>query len=291
MVLYLEFAFFAILLLLCVVVAKLRDMAESRVASRASTSSRGSRKGSSEEAVTSRSKRAAAASTSQGRASKRRATKRGGNKTGSEFNSSVGRKLESDDRTAREVEITGSKDSSNGTEVLRKEFDEIQRRSAEDDDWEGVERSESARLFGRAVQFACSARNAGLISRIHDEQATKLYGLHKVALEGRCREHQPMAFRVSARARWNAWQQLGNITPEVAMEEYIDLLSEKIPNWMHNDAVEDVVCADAETFWKLIYNLRTAMEQQTKTDPNRLQKQHDHDVPGSMCRRLGEEGT
>ncbi|XP_030532080.1 acyl-CoA-binding domain-containing protein 3-like [Rhodamnia argentea] len=275
MVLYLEFAFFVILatlLLLCVIVAKLRDMAESRFADQASTSSLRSQKGSSEEAVTSRSKRATAASTSQGRASKRRAVKLGGNKTGSDFDGSVGRKLESDDRTAREVEIIGSKESSIGTEVLRKEFDEIQRGSAEDDDWEGVERSESARLFGRAIQFACSARNAGLISAIHGEQAMKLYGLHKVALEGPCREHQPMAFRVSARAKWNAWQQLGNISPEVAMEEYIVLLSEKIPSWMHNNAVEDVVCTDAETFWKLICNVRTAIEQQTKTDPNRLQK-------------------
>ncbi|KAF8020801.1 hypothetical protein BT93_G1278 [Corymbia citriodora subsp. variegata] len=132
----------------------------------------------------------------------------------------------------------------------------------DDDDWEGVERSESATLFGRAVRFACSARNAGLISGTHGELTMKLYGLHKAALEGPCREHRPMAFKVSARAKWNAWQRLGNISPEAAMEEYIDLLSEKFPNWMQNDAAEDDVCSDAETFWKLICNLRTVIEQQ-----------------------------
>lgn len=95
------------------------------------------------------------------------------------------------------------------------------------------------------------------------------------------------------------------MSPEVAMEEYINLLSEKFPNWMQNDAVvsslillvpfmssssslqefqflegfvlffcwcflgqveeeEEEVCKDAETFWKLICNLRTVIEQQTK---------------------------
>ena len=29
----------------------------------------------------------------------------------------------------------------------------------------------------------------------------------------------------------NAWKQLGNMTPEVAMERYINLVSENIPGW------------------------------------------------------------
>ncbi|KAI6699345.1 hypothetical protein NL676_013669 [Syzygium grande] len=235
MVLHFEFPFFVILatlLLLCVVVAKLRDMAEARTAAEpASPPSPGSRKG----------------------------------PAGGDGEPVASR---GDDRTAREVGSAGSEAGSDGaragtgTELWRKEF--------RDDDWEGVERSEWARLFGRAVRFACSARNAGLISGIHGEPTAKLYGLHKVALEGPCGERRPMAFRVSARAKWNAWQQLGNMSPEVAMEEYINLLSEKFPNWMQNDAVEDEeeeVCTDAETFWKLICNLRTVMEQQTKRKP------------------------
>ncbi|EXB28747.1 hypothetical protein L484_009433 [Morus notabilis] len=32
----------------------------------------------------------------------------------------------------------------------------------------------------------------------------------------------------------NAWQQLGEMTPEMAMEQYIWLLSEKIPGWMRD---------------------------------------------------------
>lgn len=29
----------------------------------------------------------------------------------------------------------------------------------------------------------------------------------------------------------NAWKQLGNMTPEMAMESYINLVSENIPGW------------------------------------------------------------
>lgn len=29
----------------------------------------------------------------------------------------------------------------------------------------------------------------------------------------------------------NAWQKLGNMDPDVAMEQYITLLSEKVPEW------------------------------------------------------------
>lgn len=32
----------------------------------------------------------------------------------------------------------------------------------------------------------------------------------------------------------NAWQQLGNMSAEVAMEQYITLLSERVPGWMQD---------------------------------------------------------
>ena len=32
----------------------------------------------------------------------------------------------------------------------------------------------------------------------------------------------------------NAWQGLGNLSPEMAMEQYITILSEKVPGWMED---------------------------------------------------------
>lgn len=38
--------------------------------------------------------------------------------------------------------------------------------------------------------------------------------------------------RYSLRCARNAWQRMGNMDPEVAMEQYIALLSDKVPGWM-----------------------------------------------------------
>ncbi|KAK2398641.1 hypothetical protein P8452_06045 [Trifolium repens] len=102
----------------------------------------------------------------------------------------------------------------------------------EDDwEWEGVERSEVEKMFMEATEFVAEK---GYIGNCDDDLEMELYGLHKVAMEGPCRASQPMALKLSARAKWNAWQKLGNMSPEVAMERYISLLSDKFPEWMKN---------------------------------------------------------
>ncbi|KAL2318477.1 hypothetical protein Fmac_032353 [Flemingia macrophylla] len=101
--------------------------------------------------------------------------------------------------------------------------DEIRVVEEDDDDWEGIERSEVEKEFMAATEFV-----RGLGSNVQME----LYGLHKVAIQGPCLEPPPMPLKLSARAKWNAWQKLGNMSPEVAMEQYISLLSDKFPGWM-----------------------------------------------------------
>ncbi|KAF7135016.1 hypothetical protein RHSIM_Rhsim08G0095400 [Rhododendron simsii] len=103
-------------------------------------------------------------------------------------------------------------------------------------DWEGVERTELEKQFGDAVVFVGSKSNADRISRLDSNAKMQLYGLHKVAIEGTCSVPSPMALKVSARAKWNAWQQLGDMSREVAMEQYISLLSRSIPGWTGYDA-------------------------------------------------------
>ncbi|XP_076906663.1 uncharacterized protein LOC143562855 isoform X2 [Bidens hawaiensis] len=69
-----------------------------------------------------------------------------------------------------------------------------------DDDWEGVERSDLEKVFAMAAEYAKSDNNNNLESLDNDVQM-QLYALHKVATEGPCREAQPMALKVSARAK------------------------------------------------------------------------------------------
>ncbi|CAL0332754.1 unnamed protein product [Lupinus luteus] len=98
------------------------------------------------------------------------------------------------------------------------------------DDWEGVERSELEKVFMAATEFVVGSES----DRFGSDVEKELYGLHKIATEGPCRQSQPMPLMFSARAKWNAWQKLGNMNPEVAMEQYISLVSDKVPGWMKN---------------------------------------------------------
>ncbi|KAH6799609.1 hypothetical protein C2S51_036093 [Perilla frutescens var. frutescens] len=102
------------------------------------------------------------------------------------------------------------------------------------DDWEGVERSELEKIFGEAIVYVNSKSNGGTGDGTGEDVKLQLYGLQRVALEGPCYGSQPMALQLSARSKWSAWQKLGNMSPEMAMEKYIDILSEAIPEWNVN---------------------------------------------------------
>ncbi|XP_047982367.1 acyl-CoA-binding domain-containing protein 3-like [Salvia hispanica] len=118
-----------------------------------------------------------------------------------------------------------------------------------DDDWEGVERSELERGFAEAVNYVeCGGkgREEDRLARLGSDVQMQLYGLHKVALEGPCLESQPMALMVSARTKWNAWQGLGSMSRELAMEQYIQVLSENIPEWMHEHTTDDAIQRKAD---------------------------------------------
>ncbi|KAF5463692.1 hypothetical protein F2P56_013837 [Juglans regia] len=141
-------------------------------------------------------------------------------------------------------------DKSGDDEFKEKMFDS-------EDEWEGIERTELEKVFGAAVVLAGSASTAGRASSLGSDVEAQLYGLHKIATQGPCHEPQPMALKLSARAKWNAWQRLGNMSPEVAMEQYIALLSRSFPRWMQYDFVRDnkQVLEEFEAFRKLASDL------------------------------------
>ncbi|GMI77407.1 acyl-CoA-binding domain 3 [Hibiscus trionum] len=105
----------------------------------------------------------------------------------------------------------------------------------DDDDWERVEKSELDKLFRAAAEFI---EHKGDLGMGNDVQM-QLYGLHKIATEGPCRDPQPLVFMASSRSKWNAWQRLGNMNPEAAMEQYVTLLSDKVPGWMEDNSDGD----------------------------------------------------
>ncbi|KAI3503030.1 hypothetical protein L1887_31465 [Cichorium endivia] len=115
----------------------------------------------------------------------------------------------------------------------------LEEREAILDDWQGIETTELEKKFGAAVAFLGSKPSSDRVNLIDNEVKMQFYGLHRVAIEGPCFESQPMALKVSARANWNAWKRLENLGREEAMERYIALLSQHVPDWMGNHVFED----------------------------------------------------
>lgn len=71
-----------------------------------------------------------------------------------------------------------------------------------EDDWEGIERSEVVKRFGVACKYSGSADGGMTLSKLGGDVRLRLYGLRKVAIEGPCYQPQPMALKMSARAKW-----------------------------------------------------------------------------------------
>ncbi|KAL9327607.1 hypothetical protein ACSQ67_002610 [Phaseolus vulgaris] len=131
-------------------------------------------------------------------------------------------------------------DESSGNEEVGENKDLV----VEEDDWEEIERTELEKRFGAAVAFVGSKSNANCLSH---EVKMKLHGYYRIATQGPCHEPQPLTLKFfSARAKWIAWRQLGVMSPEQAMEQYISLLSEIIPDWIAENPYDNAEPASEE---------------------------------------------
>lgn len=58
-----------------------------------------------------------------------------------------------------------------------------------------------------------------------NEAKLKLYALYKQATEGPCNTPKPGVFDLINKAKWDAWNALGNLPKETARQNYVDLVS------------------------------------------------------------------
>lgn len=119
----------------------------------------------------------------------------------------------------KEIDVKGKESEGFGGSLL-----------SDEDEWEGVESTELDEMFGAAASYVASME-ANLSQKIPNEAQMALYGLYKVATEGPCNIPQPSSLKITARAKWHAWQRLGNMNPEAAMEQYIGVLNKIFPYW------------------------------------------------------------
>ncbi|KAI5069897.1 hypothetical protein GOP47_0014240 [Adiantum capillus-veneris] len=124
--------------------------------------------------------------------------------------------------------------------VPKEEEEEEESLLSDDEDWEGIDGSDLDKAFGKAASYLEKVV-LDPSTKMSNEVKLQFYALYKQATEGPCSSPQPPAFRLSARAKWNAWKGLGDLSPEEAMQRYIALLSEIWPQW--NQDIEDEVPA------------------------------------------------
>ncbi|XP_074572989.1 acyl-CoA-binding domain-containing protein 2-like isoform X2 [Curcuma longa] len=101
----------------------------------------------------------------------------------------------------------------------------------DDSDWEGIDSTELDDAFAAATAFVAATAADKDSAKVSNDVQLQLYGLYKIATEGPCTVPQPSALKMTARAKWNAWQRLGTIPPEEAMQKYIVIINELYPSW------------------------------------------------------------
>lgn len=70
-----------------------------------------------------------------------------------------------------------------------------------------------------------------LVSNLDSNTLLIFYGLYKQSTVGPCNTSKPGIFNMQGRAKWNAWNDLGQMTKTDAMTAYVNKLKEIDPDW------------------------------------------------------------
>eukprot|EP00761_Pharyngomonas_kirbyi_P011285 gb/GECH01011310.1/.p1 GENE.gb/GECH01011310.1/~~gb/GECH01011310.1/.p1 ORF type:complete len:103 (+),score=32.98 gb/GECH01011310.1/:1-309(+) len=66
---------------------------------------------------------------------------------------------------------------------------------------------------------------------LSNDQKLKFYAYYKQATVGKCNTERPGMLDFVGKSKWDAWNELGDMSKEEAMQKYIDLLTELAPEW------------------------------------------------------------
>ncbi|XP_041988608.1 acyl-CoA-binding domain-containing protein 5 [Aricia agestis] len=90
--------------------------------------------------------------------------------------------------------------------------------------------------FNAAVNVIRSLPKSGSYQP-SNEMMLKFYSYFKQATEGPCNKAKPGFWDVVNRAKWEAWSKLGDMSPEIAMQSYVDELHKIVETMSYNSDV------------------------------------------------------
>jgi len=88
------------------------------------------------------------------------------------------------------------------------------------------DKSECEQKFERAATYLQS-----LVTELDQKTLLTFYGLYKQATVGACNTPKPGMFNLQAKAKWFAWHELKDMTKDVAMCQYVDIMEKLRPGW------------------------------------------------------------
>lgn len=80
--------------------------------------------------------------------------------------------------------------------------------------------------FDRAAKYLQT-----LVSELDSTQLLGFYGLYKQATVGPCDVPRPTWYQVQAKHKWEAWKNLGDMSRETAMADYVHAVARINPSW------------------------------------------------------------
>lgn len=70
-----------------------------------------------------------------------------------------------------------------------------------------------------------------VVAQLDKSLLLEFYGLYKQSMIGKCDTPKPGMFGLQAKAKWNAWNQLGDMPKNAAQLAYISKLTDLYPDW------------------------------------------------------------
>jgi len=80
-------------------------------------------------------------------------------------------------------------------------------------------------------------RNGPPNENASNETKLKFYAYFKQATIGKCNTARPGMLDFVGKAKWDAWNELGDMSKEEAMKKYVDTITEQDPSWESSPAL------------------------------------------------------
>lgn len=117
-----------------------------------------------------------------------------------------------------------------------------------------------------------------LVSKLDQNTLLALYGLYKQSTVGPCNASKPGIFNMQARAKWNAWNDLGQMSKTDAMCAYVNKLKEIDPEWTLSTQSDSKT--SKKSYW---VSVSTPFNANDDDNANQRDKTfHDHVKDGSL---------